>query len=341
MSAVPHRRLNILTGDWVLVSPHRMARPWAGAVDPPALEQAPAHDPNCPLCPRVARANGEANPDYRGPFVFQNDFPALLEVSEERADGLLVSAPETGLCRVICYHEDHSLTLAKMNAAQAQDVVSVWIAQTAELGARDDIAAVTIFENRGAMMGASNPHPHGQIWATSSIPNELEREAWHCADNFKHAGAPLLMQYLAQEMALKERIVCANSSFVALVPYWAAWPFETLILPRRHVRWLTDLSPQEAADLADLLRRLAARYDNLFQAPFPYTMGVHQAGFDSGDWEGFTLHLHFYPPLLRSASVRKFMVGFEMLAMPQRDLTPEAAAARLKEQSETHYSVSG
>jgi UDPglucose--hexose-1-phosphate uridylyltransferase len=327
----PHRRFNPMTGEWVLVSPHRMHRPWAGAVEaPPPLPA--AFDAACPLCPGVVRANGVTNPAYTGPFVFDNDFPALLPVSARSAkdDLLLKAEPETGVCRVLCYDPDHSMTLARMSAQQGAGVVRAWIVESAALAAQQGIGAVTVFENRGAMMGASNPHPHGQIWATSAIPSTLATEqrqlrAWRLAH-----GRALLPAYLAREQAEGVRVLFATAHWTAMIPFWAAWPFETLILPHRDVACLAELTAQEAEDLGGVLVRLFAGCDRLFDCPFPYTMGVHQAGFDGGDWTGFTLHLHVFPPLLRSASVRKHMVGFEMLAMAQRDLTPEAAAARLR-----------
>jgi UDPglucose--hexose-1-phosphate uridylyltransferase len=326
------RRQNLLTGDWILVSPHRLSRPWLGATDAPQTAPAMAHDPDCYLCPGNARVGGVRNPDYSGVYVFDNDFAALLPDTSPAAaaDPVLVSEPESGVCRVICYTPDHSLTMAQMGQAQIRGVIDVWAAQFCELAARPDIGAVTIFENRGAMMGASNPHPHGQIWATHSVPNELAREderqqTWMC----EH-GEPLLSSYLARELADGSRIVSENETFVALVPFWAAWPFETLILPRWPVSGLDGLTTQEFDDLAGVLHRVTRAYDALFGVPFPYSMGLHQRPCRLTDESHFTLHVHFYPPLLRSASVRKFMVGFEMLAMPQRDMTPEEAAERLR-----------
>jgi UDPglucose--hexose-1-phosphate uridylyltransferase len=332
----PERRLNILTGDWVLVSPHRISRPWQGAEADATPTAAPTYDPQCNLCPGNLRAGGVRNPGYAGVFVFENDFPALLTEGGEAhksPDGLLVAEPESGVCRVICYSPDHSLTMAGMTTDAIRAVVEVWAQQTAELARRDDIGAVTIFENRGEMMGASSPHPHGQVWATAGVPNELAKEdarqrAWYDAH-----GEPMLAAYLRRELEERTRLICENDAFVALVPYWAAWPFEAIVLPRRSVIGLDKLDAGERAALADILGHLTRAYDAVFDAPFPYTMGFHQRPMD-GDDEAvphFTMHAHFYPPLLRSASIRKFMVGFEMLAMPQRDLTPEAAAARLRE----------
>ncbi|HEY1709952.1 MAG TPA: UDP-glucose--hexose-1-phosphate uridylyltransferase [Rhizomicrobium sp.] len=326
------RRQNLLTGDWILVSPHRLSRPWLGATDAPQSAPAMKHDPDCYLCPGNARAGGVRNPDYTGVYVFDNDFAALLPDAPSIAatDPVLVSEPESGICRVICYTPDHSLTMAQMSRAQIRSVVDVWAAQFCELAARPDVGAVTIFENRGAMMGASNPHPHGQIWATRSVPNELAREDERQRVWMGDHGEPLLSSYLARELSDGSRIVCENETFVALVPFWAAWPFETLILPRRPVSGLDGLTTQEFDDLADALHRVTKAYDALFGVPFPYSMGLHQRPCRVTDESHFTLHVHFYPPLLRSASVRKFMVGFEMLAMPQRDMTPEEAAERLR-----------
>jgi len=328
----PHRRQNLLTGEWVLVSPHRMGRPWQGETGESTPSAALAYDPACYLCAGNTRVGGVVNPAYDGVWVFDNDFPALLApdgAAGQPSDPVLVTEPETGICRVICYTPDHSKTMASMTQAEIVSVVQVWTAQWQELSARPDLASVTIFENRGAMMGASNPHPHGQIWATSSVPNELATETERQAAWFEKNGSPLLMDYLERELADGSRILCANAHFVALVPFWAAWPFETLVLPRRAVAALDELSGEEQSDLADILRRLTASYDRVFNAPFPYTMGLHQRPTQSPA-SGFVFHMHFYPPLLRSATVRKFMVGFEMLAMAQRDLTPEAAAERLR-----------
>jgi UDPglucose--hexose-1-phosphate uridylyltransferase len=335
----PQRRLNILTGDWVLVSPHRISRPWQGAEEAAKQPPAPKHDPHCHLCAGNTRASGVVNPDYAGVYIFDNDYPALLAEggpAEASSDGVLVAEPEFGVCRVICYSPDHSLTMAGMSTPAIRAVVDAWAEQTVELAARPDIGAVTLFENRGEMMGASSPHPHGQLWATASVPNELANEdARQRAYLAKH-GEPMLTAYLRRELEEEVRVVCANDGFVAVVPYWASWPFETLVLPRRSVSSLDRLTLAERDALADLFGRLTRGYDAVFAAPFPYSMGFHQRpmdgdGTEDGDDAHFTLHAHFYPPLLRSASIRKFMVGFEMLAMPQRDMTPEAAAARLRE----------
>jgi UDPglucose--hexose-1-phosphate uridylyltransferase len=331
-SVAPHRRLNLLTGEWVLVSPHRMGRPWQGETGQVAKVVTPTHDPACYLCAGNRRVGGDPNPDYQGVWVFDNDFPAILPTPVEQIhdnDHLLVQAPETGICRVICYTPDHSKTMAQMSVGEVLAVVQEWLVQWKELSARSSIGAVTIFENRGAMMGASNPHPHGQIWATQSVPSELALEVSRQADYKSSHEKAMLIEYAEREISLSERIIYKNDSFVVLVPFWAAWPFETLLLPRRQVACLDELSKAELHDLADALNKTTAAYDRVFDAPFPYTMGLHQRPTRSAA-PGFVFHIHFYPPLLRSATVRKFMVGFEMLAMAQRDLTPEVAAETLR-----------
>ncbi len=327
-----HKRQNLLTGDWVLVSPHRLLRPWQGSVSAPSQPQTRVHDPDCYLCAGNPRSNGQRNPLYEGVHVFENDFPALLGESDPpEGDTILVTQPETGICRVICYSPDHCRPMSRMTKPALEAVIETWASQYAELSRRPDIGAVTIFENRGEMMGASNPHPHGQIWATSSTPNELARESERQFDWMAAHGRPLLLDYLQRELVSGERIVCHNDHFVVVTPFWAAWPFETLLLPRRACGELTELNGQERTALADILSDLTRLYDAVFDAPFPYTMGWHQRPTRAQPDAGFVLHAHFYPPLLRSASVRKFMVGFEMLGMPQRDITPEDAAARLRE----------
>ena len=336
----PHRRYNPLTGEWVIVSPHRLRRPWRGQVETPPQESRPAYDPDCYLCPGNERAGGACNPSYTGTYVFDNDFPALLPDTpsgEVDVQGLIVAEAERGICRVVCFSPRHDLTLPELEPAALRRVVDTWVEQTEDLGARPLVNYVQVFENKGAMMGASNPHPHGQIWATEHLPNEPAKEqAAQLAYRAAH-GSCLLCHYLALELAQGERIVCANDHFVALVPFWATWPFETMILSRRLVASLPDLSGDERDALADLLRRLTTRYDNLFQTSFPYSAGFHQRPTDGDPHPEWHLHAHFYPPLLRSATVRKFMVGFEMLGTPQRDLTAETSAARLRALSERHY----
>jgi UDPglucose--hexose-1-phosphate uridylyltransferase len=320
------RRQNLLTGDWVLVSPHRSKRPWQGQVEPKPPAELPSYDATCYLCPGNERAGGHRNPQYDSCFVFENDFAALLPDAEaERAsDAPFPTETAGGICRVLCFSPNHSLTLSHLSEQAMDPVVAMWQEQTQELFGRPSIQSVQIFENRGAMMGSSNPHPHGQVWATDFIPPELERE---CASQSAQPG--LLAQYLNRELELNERLVLSNDHWVTLVPYWAVWPFETLVAPRRAFPRLTDMDCAEATGLNRILRELTRVYDALFQVPFPYTMGFHQA--PKGHQRHFHLHAHFYPPLLRSADVKKFMVGFEMLAMPQRDITAESAAARLRE----------
>lgn len=329
--ASSHKRLNLLTGDWVLVSPHRLSRPWQGEVSDPKGASSQTHDPSCYLCPGAPRVGGVVNPDYRGVHVFTNDFPALLETSPDlTSDDIFVREPETGLCRVICYSPRHDAGMSALGEESIRGIVRAWMDQTSELMGSRDISAVTIFENRGEMMGASNPHPHGQIWASRTVPNELKRETDRQTAWIRQRGRPLLIDYLDREIEAGERVVLSNAHFVVLTPFWAAWPFETLLAPRRPVSDLTELSDDEIASLANILSRLTRTYDSVFNTPFPYTMGWHQRP-SSTDAEGFVVHAHFYPPLLRSASIRKFMVGFEMLGGPQRDLTAEAACARLRE----------
>ena len=341
MIETPHRRFNPLTADWVLVSPQRAKRPWQGQVEKTAAENLSAYDPTCYLCPGNERAAGVKNPPYSGPFVFDNDFAALLpEAFNEKIDQthpLLTATPERGLCRVVCFSPRHDLTLPELDQTAIEDVLATWTGQTVNLGAKDFIHYVQVFENKGALMGCSNPHPHSQVWATAHIPNEPAKELdrQHAYHNEHHR--PLLADYLAEEHQRKERIIVANDHFTALVPYWAVWPFETIVIPHRSVARLSDLTSAELSGLAKLFKQLTTRYDNLFEISFPYSMGFHQAPFDGQPHPEWTLHAHFYPPLLRSATVRKFMVGYEMLGMPQRDITPESAAERLRALSDVHY----
>ncbi|MCB9152378.1 MAG: UDP-glucose--hexose-1-phosphate uridylyltransferase [Caldilineaceae bacterium] len=335
-----HRRRNPLTGDWVVVSPHRMKRPWQGQVEKAPPDTRPAYDPTCYLCPGNERAGGKQNPAYADVYVFENDFAALVNngPSGDVGQGELFQATaEPGVCRVMCFSPRHDLTLPEMDPSAIRRVVDTWAQQVAELGARPDINYVQLFENKGAVMGCSNPHPHGQIWGTHTVPDEPAKEDARQRAYFESHGAPLLLDYLNAELERNERLVVESTHWVALVPFWAVWPFETLLLPRRHVTQLPDLSDAERADLAQILKRLTTRYDNLFETSFPYSMGWHGQSSDGADHPHWQLHAHFYPPLLRSATIKKFMVGFEMLGAPQRDLTAEQAAARLAALSEVHY----
>src|SRR6266446_25929 len=340
LTAHPHRRLNILTGEWVLVSPHRTSRPWQGQLEKANLSDEPGYDENCYLCPGNSRAGGAQNPEYASTFYFDNDFAALYLSAQSQSQNeqdLLVAQSESGICRVICFSPKHNLTLARMTQDEISPVVDLWSNQFAELAAVDLIRSVQIFENRGEMMGSSNPHPHCQIWASESIPNELAKEIRSFEEHRTKAESCLLCDYLTLELETDDRVVLDNEHFVVLVPFWAVYPFETIVLPRRHFSGLDELNDAEKGAMADILHRLSVRYDNLFRTSFPYSMGFHLRPTDGRDFSFFHAHVHFYPPLLRSATVRKFHVGFEILGSPQRDFTPESAAERLRELSETHY----
>lgn len=337
----PHRRYNPLLDEWVLVSPHRTKRPWQGQVEKLPPENRPQHDPTCYLCPGNERAGGVRNPQYTETFVFTNDFAALLADTPAGnfGEGSLMQAQAVrGTSRVICFSPRHDLTLPEMETADIRKVIDVWAEQLADLGAA--YRWVQIFENKGSTMGASNPHPHGQIWASNFLPTLPAKEDANQRAYYQRHGKPLLFEYAAQEIADGARTVVMNDSWVAVVPYWAVWPFETLLIPLRHVSRLTELNDDERTQLADILKQLTTRYDNLFEVSFPYSMGWHGAptgDLIDEDHRHWQLHAHFYPPLLRSATVRKFMVGYEMLAESQRDLTAEQAAARLRDLPLVHY----
>lgn len=334
------RRYNPLTREWVLVSPHRAKRPWQGQVEKSAVERAPTYDPNCYLCPGNERANGEHNPQYVATFAFNNDFPALLsevETGTYQPHPLIYAESERGICRVLCFSPRHDLTLAQMDQPSIRRVIDAWIEEYKTLGANSFIHYVQIFENRGAMMGASNPHPHGQIWASEHLPQQVILESSAQRDYFREHGTSLLSDYLAAEQKLGERIVYENAEFSVVVPFWAIWPFETMLISKQHFTSIAELTGPTRDLFADALRNITARYDNMFNASFPYSMGIHQRPTDDSDNNHWHLHVHFYPPLLRSSTVRKFMVGYEMLGTPQRDITPETAATRLRELSSVHY----
>jgi UDPglucose--hexose-1-phosphate uridylyltransferase len=329
-----HRRYNLLTREWILVSPHRTDRPWQGQVEKTDRIELPQYDPTCYLCPGNERAGGVRNPKYESTFVFDNDFPAMLPDTPSDGfakDGLLMAEGEPGICRVACFSPRHDLTIADMELSDIRTVIDVWTEQYNELGSMTLIDHVQIFENRGAMMGASNPHPHCQIWANSTVPNEVVRELASFDEYLQKHEACLLCNYVALEVGEHERVVVENVDFAAIVPFWAVWPFEILIVAKRHITALDGLSDNEKNSLADILKAVTSRYDKLFDTPFPYTMGFHQRPTDGKEHFEFHFHAHFYPPLLRSATVRKFMVGYEMLASPQRDITAELAAQRLRD----------
>jgi UDPglucose--hexose-1-phosphate uridylyltransferase len=335
-----HRRYNPLTGDWVLVSPHRTKRPWQGKVEKPAIEERPKYDEKCYLCPGNERAGGHLNPDYKDVFVFQNDFSALVPdiPSGNFVKGELFRAEsERGFCKVICFSPRHDLTIPQMEVSDIRKVVDLWCNEYNEIGALDYINYVQIFENKGDIMGCSNPHPHGQIWGQYSVPVEPAKEAMMQKAYFDKHGKTLLEDYVAEELQLGERILAENEHFVALVPFWATWPFEAMIVSKRAVANLFQLSDEERTALADAYKKLTVMYDNLFEVSFPYSAGLHQAPTDGQEHPEWHLHMHFYPPLLRSASVKKFMVGYEMMANAQRDITAEQAAQRLRDLPTVHY----
>lgn len=343
LSKHPHRRRNALTGEWVLVSPQRAQRPWQGEVTEPSLDKLSAYDPECYLCPGNERASGAWNPNYQQTFVFSNDFPALYPMSEpleEPAEleftgsatkqDLLIAHAEPGICRVMCFTPRHDRALSTMSVGEVRRTVESWTEQYQELGNLDWINHVQIFENRGTMMGASNPHPHCQIWASATIPNEPAKELQQQQSYLQKHGRCLLCAYLTLELEHKERLLAENAEYAVLLPFWGVWPFELLLVPKRHAKNLGELTDHQRDSLAEILRHTTAALDRVFQSPFPYSMGFHQSPTDGGDHPEWHLHGHFHPPLLRSAAVRKFMVGYELLAEPQRDVTPESAAAILR-----------
>lgn len=335
-----HRRYNALTGEWILVSPHRSKRPWQGQVEKAPQDDRPIHDPQCYLCPGNERAGGFRNPDYKETFVFVNDFSSLLAdapAGEYKDGDLFLAKSERGICKVICFSPSHNLTIPEMEVSDIRKVVDLWVSEFKEIAANDFINYVQIFENKGAIMGCSNPHPHGQIWSESEVPVEPAKESIKQLEYYKKHGRTLLSDYLARELEVQQRIVVENNSFVALVPFWATWPFEAMIVSRRPIQNITQLNDNEKTDFADIYKRLTVKYDNLFEVSFPYSAGIHQAPTDGKDHLEWHVHMHFYPPLLRSATVKKFMVGYEMLGNPQRDITAEQAAQRLRELPDVHY----
>jgi UDPglucose--hexose-1-phosphate uridylyltransferase len=334
----PHRRYNPLTSEWVLNSPHRNQRPWLGKEEKASLIQLPEYDPECYLCPGNKRAGGADNPSYKGTHVFDNDFAALLDNdydSPAPVHPLLKFEVPRGRCRVVCFSPRHDLTLPELEADEIKRVIDVWAEQVKDLG--KTYKWVQVFENKGDLMGCSNPHPHCQIWAVNTLPNEPAKENRSQLNYHHEKGSNLLLDYQNLESQEGERIILENNHWLVVVPFWAVWPFESMILPKRHVLRLPDLTSQERTALADLLKKLLSRYDNLFKVSFPYSMGWHGAPLDGQDQQHWLLHAHIYPPLLRSATIRKFMVGFETMAEPQRDLTPEQAAARLRSLPELHF----
>lgn len=336
----PHRRYNPLTGDWILVSPQRSKRPWQGQKENATDVALPHYDPTCYLCPGNVRSDGTKNAEYTDVFVFDNDFPSLLQeqiAHEMEANPLFLSKPERGINKVICFSPGHNLTLPEMDCEAIEKVVQAWKEQYIELGSRDFINHVQIFENKGAVMGCSNPHPHGQIWAQSSLPTQVERTQANLKAYFEKQGTSLLADYLDEELKRKERIVSENEHFAVLVPFWATWPYETLIISKRHFGNIAEMTQEEINAFAAIIKVITVKYDNLFETSFPYSSGIHQTPTDEQDHPEWHFHMHFYPPLLRSATVKKFMVGYEMMAEAQRDISPEKSAAILRELSEVHY----
>ena len=327
-----HKRLNLLTGEWVLVSPHRTKRPWQGKVEATTSIERPEYDNDCYLCPGNSRADGSVNPDYTSPYVFENDFASLLQNTPEgetKVDDMLIAKSQKGICKVICFSPKHNLTLPSMEINDIAEVVKLWQKEFINLSKNTWIKYIQIFENKGDIMGCSNQHPHGQIWSLNDIPNEVLKETIQQQLYFALNNSSLLGDYLNVELRQNERLVCMNEHFVALVPFWAVWPFETIIISKKHVQNIAQFNEAECVALAEIINSLTIKYDKLFNISFPYSAGIHQMPVNDGPHEEWHWHMHFYPPLLRSATVKKFMVGYEMLASPQRDITPEWAAERL------------
>ena len=327
-----HKRFNILTGEWVLVSPHRTKRPWQGHEEEVSANLRPTHDPNCYLCSGNTRANGDRNPDYEDVFIFENDFAALQSSSPEFNvnEGLLKAQSETGVCKVICFSPDHSLSLAEMKVDAIEKVVAAWMKEYQTLGSQEAINYIQIFENKGSIMGCSNPHPHGQIWGQISLPNEVCKKDLQQKKYYEEHQSSLLGDYLSQELALQERIIFENDSFVILVPFWAVWPFETMIVPKEQMKDISELDAKSSKDFAEAISVITKAYDQIYKTSFPYSSGIHQAPTNTHDHSHWHWHMSFYPPLLRSATVKKFMVGYELFGTPQRDISPEKAVEMIK-----------
>lgn len=343
LAETPHKRFNALNGEWIIVSPHRTKRPWQGKQESPSMDQRPIHDETCYLCPRNTRADGSINPDFNSSYAFTNDFAALLpeivtQTTYNESD-LLKAEHVRGICRVICFSPRHDLTLAKMDLKDIVPVIELWQKEYSEITKLEWVKNILIFENKGEIMGCSNPHPHGQIWAQGDLPAEMVKESLQQLNYYQKNNKTLLSDYLALELTEESRIVCSNEHFVVLVPFWATWPYETIIIGRTPKNNITEFNSEEVSALADILKKLTVRYDNLFQTSFPYSAGMHQAPVNDGDHPEWQWHMHFYPPLLRSATVKKFMVGYELLASPQRDITAESAAKRLRELPEMHFEL--
>ena len=337
-----HRRFNPLTDEWVLVSPQRTKRPWQGKVEKLSIRKIPAHEEDCYLCPKNKRASGEINPAYTSTFVFENDFSALHKdtVSFDTNDSdLLKAKSEKGICRVVCFSPKHNLTLAELDNEEIIKVIKTWQYEYASLGKKSIINYVQIFENKGEIMGCSNPHPHGQIWAQEAIPNDPAKEQRNQLKYYNDNKKTLLSDYVKLEQQKQERIVFENDGFILLVPFWAVWPFETIIISKRSISNFLDFSEKEVEEFAWVIKVITVKYDNLFNVSFPYSAGIHQAPTDGKDHPEWHFHMHFYPPLLRSATIKKFMVGYEMLAEPQRDITSERSTEILKQTSGVHFSL--